>query len=91
MAANKRPCNQIRKTIMTKPTTSKSISQDQKTQLTQGQLVKIIIEADCDLSDNVNTFGFSFEKTSGIYESAVRELAARFGKAVGYGGVTYSV
>lgn len=54
---------------------------------TQADLVSIIEQADADLGDNLNAHGFDWQATAKILTDAKRELAARFGKAVGYEGL----
>lgn len=54
---------------------------------TQNQLVKIIIETADTLADGVEVAGFDWKEVAAQHEAAKLELATRFGKSVGYGGV----
>lgn len=54
---------------------------------TLDELVTIITMADADLDDGLNAIGFDWQATAKVMDAAKRELATRFGRAVGYNGV----
>jgi len=59
--------------------------------MTKSELVKVIIATEEELYDGLDAHGFDFKSVAMKLESAKAELAARFGIAVGYGGIQYSI
>ena len=59
--------------------------------MTKSELVKVIIATEDALYDGLEAHGFDFKSAAMKLESAKTELADRFGIAVGYGGIQYSI
>lgn len=59
--------------------------------MSKSELIAAIIDAEAELADNVNAFGFDWKEAASRCEALKRELADRFGIAVGYGGIRYKI
>lgn len=59
--------------------------------MTKNDLVKLVNSTGEELDDAFSAHGIDFKEVAARHENAKRELAARFGVAVGYGGILHTL